>query len=263
MIKASYLYYRQFQEYGPKWKAELANILTHTDPDIKSTIAEKAERREMVSKGGVIMPIILDTLGIKREPNTADFAFSAFCLGNAIIDDTTEGSITRRESYHTDEIVGALRNREKLSESHSEDVRAAALLFEYIYNQIPQRKEEFISGIDRLTNAATQEDTSPNPGVDVRAEIGSAYGGIAKVILSARIEYDLDRYSNFLESLFAGAAILDDLADLHEDFGVKVTMPLQRLGGWEPSLLGILNSKIIQTSLADSEQEFERGVFRS
>lgn len=253
--------YTAIRQYEKKWDEELLRILQSADNSTSQSIQTKNKERRGVASSGVIVPLILNMIEVREEPKNADYLLSAFTLGVSFIDDVTEGVDKKLKQDMFANIEALLYWDKNVIPWTIQEIRSCAYLFEYVYNTIQDNKykNEFINALRRLKDSAILDD-SGLLNIEVRAEVWRSYGNITKVFIDSQVPVDFSRYQLFIESLFGGTTILDDMSDVFEDYQVKNTRPLAILKNQKPTMLNILCSGMISSTFTDAENEFQRGM---
>lgn len=206
---------------------------------------------------------MLDIFGYDCEPNGADTLSTVMNLGLGLFDDATEHLSPAQKEDEFGWLEKIMRG-ERPPNNHDDLFLAratSAYLLERVVHSIkPEYVEQFTAAASKCNRETQADDAKKEPNLDVRVQLGYSYGTMNYFLAQSRIHTDVSAMRPIFEYLFAGGSIIDDMSDVCDDMGMKVTKPVSMLEGREPTLYNILRAGIIPQAFHDADQEFQKGV---
>ncbi|MBI2668153.1 hypothetical protein HYX17_05300 [Candidatus Woesearchaeota archaeon] len=266
MIREYYKLIKEVSDYKVEWDSELERILRYSDPVIRETIGSKAKNRKNLSAYcGAIVPRFLDIINAKIDPNNAHFMNSAFILAVGLFDDSTERlelSDKLQEFDWFESLLLGNGNGDILKKDrlYSEKKSIFHLINYVIHYLKDEYKQDFFNSVAIHKNAVYLDDIKTEPNLEIRANVGRTFADLSWLLIQSRLNIDISRYKPLFSQLHAGGAIMDDMIDVSEDYGVRVTKPLIIINGKKPNPSNIILSGMIKETFKDADKEFFKAL---
>jgi hypothetical protein len=260
MILRALRYKKLMGDYRKEWYGELEKILNNTDDDAETVIRELISERHFLAVSGMYVPIFLEIIACDEPANKSDHMMSAINLAMGIIDDETENYDHKRKLKEMDWFEDILKGHHTTADNLDPKKKAIITLVDYTLNQIDEPYlDSFQKDVIECKYATIIDDEQTIPDLSIRAEVGKTCGKVYFDLVQSRIEQNISDYEPVFVQLCTGSAILDDMTDVYDDYGIKVTKPLELIDG-KPTLRRIISKGIIPKTLADSKPEFNKGL---
>lgn len=263
MLSTALRIHKTINRFKAEWPSRLERVLTDAAPDVRDAIMIKTDERRHLAYSGAYVPVLLDVIGLDVSTNDADYLSSMMNIGIAMMDDATENvdePTRRREFAWLESVAAGLAVDDGCPDDPMYSSRRAARhLLSHVVREVPDHyKTQFIECVSACHTSTLKDDLDVSEDFTARVQLGRIYGHMNYVLLESRAGLQVRPARDVFMHILGGAAIVDDMADVTEDYGVKMTVPVRMFNGTRPNPLSIITSGVIPISLRHANEEFVR-----